>query len=76
MDDGIGVVKTQLAHIGNGLDLKRALLVLVIRHVDAELLASALDSIPAGQAAREVNIAGETEVSGVENLIGSGIFEN
>ena len=47
-----------------------ALLELSIGHVDIQLLRAALDSIPACQSARKMDISTHTEVRGVDNFVG------
>lgn len=47
-----------------------ALLELGIAHVDIQLLRAALDSIPACQSAREMDISAHAEVRRVDNFVG------
>ena len=75
-DDRIGVVDGDGADIGKGLDLGSALLDLVVGHLETKLANTGLDSVPAGQARGEVDVAGETEVGRVENLVGAGVVED
>ena len=56
--------------------LASALLELSIGHIDVQLLCAALDSIPACQSAREMDISTHTEVRWVDNFVGRWIVEN
>ena len=47
-----------------------ALLELSIGQVDVQLLRPALDSVPARQSAREMNISTHTEVRRIDNFVG------
>lgn len=49
---------------------------MVIRHDQAELLYSRLDGVPARQARREVDVASQTEIGRVENLVCAGVVED
>lgn len=75
-DDGVGIVDGDGTDIGEGLDLGGALLDLVVGHLEAELADTRLDGVPASQPRGEVDVAGKTEVGGVENLVGAGVVED
>jgi hypothetical protein len=47
-----------------------------IRHWEVQLVSTALDGIPAGEPAGEVDISGQTEISWVDDLICRGVVEN
>ena len=59
-----------------GMRMYIHLLDLVIRHDQAELPDPRLDRVPARQPRREVDVASQAKVGGVENLIGAGVVEN
>jgi hypothetical protein len=75
-DDSIGIVQRNLANIGNGLDLGRAFLVLRIRHLQAELLRSALDCVPTSEPASEVHVARHAEILRVDDFVRGGVVQN
>src|SRR5690606_14990296 len=52
------------------------LLALGIGHVKIELLYSALDGVPASQPRRKVDIASDTEVGRVDDLVCARVVEN
>lgn len=60
--------------LGTGLYIH--LLDLLIRHAQAELANSRLDGVPARQARSEVDVAGQTKVCGVEDLVCARIVED
>lgn len=68
-NDGICVVDGQRANIRHGLDLLGYLLDLVIGHGEAKLLDTALDGVPASQTRREVHVAGDAPILGVQDLV-------
>ena len=49
---------------------------LVVCKLEAELLDTALDRVPAGQAVSDRDVAGETEVLRLEDLVCRGVVEN
>ena len=93
--DGVDVLHALCADIGKILDLRRRVLDLVVRHLQAELLHPRLDRVPAGQPvatrararvsngmcgeeaetgdAPDRDVARETEILGLEDLIGRGV---
>lgn len=75
-DDRVGVVNGELAHVGHGLDLCGALLVLRVGHLDAELVAARLDGVPAGQARGEVDVARHAKVGRVDDFVGRWIAQD
>ena len=56
-DDAVRIINSNRSDVSKGLDLSCALLVLVISHVDIELLSTRLDSVPASQARGKVNVS-------------------
>ena len=75
-DNRIGVVNGDWPDVSQRLDLGRHLLDLVIRHDQAELPNSCLDRVPARQPRGKVDVARQTEIGGVENLVCAGVIEN
>lgn len=70
------IINVEWSNISKLLDLGRALLALGVRHVKIELLYSALDGVPASQPRCEVDIASDTEVGWVDNLVCARVVEN
>lgn len=70
------IVNVEWPNISKLLDLGCALLALGIGHVKVELLYSALDGVPASQPRRKVDIASDTEVGRVDDLVCARVVEN
>lgn len=49
---------------------------LVVGELEAKLFDTALDGVPAGQPVTDRDVAGKTEVLGLENLVGRGVVED
>ena len=49
---------------------------LIVGQLQTKLLNTALDSVPAGKTVTNGDISGETEVLGLEDLIGRRVIEN
>ena len=49
---------------------------LLVGELEAELLDTALDGVPAGEAVADRDVAGEAEVLGLEDLVGRGVVED
>lgn len=75
-DDAVGVVDGEGTHVGHGLDLECHGLDLLVGHVEAELLGTRLDGVPAGQTRGEVHVTAHTEVLRVDDLVGGGVVED
>lgn len=75
-DDGVGIVDGDWPDISQRLDLGRHLLDLIIGHLQTELANSRLDGVPASETRGKVDVAGQTEISRVENLVGAGVVED
>ena len=72
----VDVVHALRAHVRELLDLGGDVLNLVVGELEAELLDTALDGVPAGEAVADRDVAGEAEVLGLEDLIGRRVIEN
>ena len=59
-----------------GVGLGQASTNLIISELQAQLLDTALDSIPASETVTNRNISGETKVFRLENLIGRGVVQD
>jgi hypothetical protein len=70
------IVNVQRPDVSQLLDLGRALLALGVGHVEVQLLHSALDGVPSGQPRSEVDISGDAEVRGVDDLVGARVVED
>lgn len=75
-DDAVGIIDGDGPDVGQSLDLGRARLVMLVGHLDLELLSTRLDGVPARQTRGEVDIAGHAEVSGVDDLVGAGVVQD
>ena len=75
-DDAVGIIDGNGPDVGQSLDLGRARLVVLIGHLDVELLGTRLDGVPARQTRGKVDIAGHAEVSGVDDLVGAGVVQD
>lgn len=69
-DDGVGIIDSNRPYISQCLDLGGTVLDLLVGHSEAQLLHTSLDSVPACQTGCEVDVAGEAEVGGVQDLVG------
>lgn len=75
-DDAVGVIDCKRTHVGHGLDLECNSLDLLVGHVEAELLSTRLDSVPAGKTRCEVHVAAHAEVLRVDDLVGGGVVQD
>lgn len=75
-DDAVSIIDSDGPNISKGLDLEGALLVLVVGHLNVELLGTRFDGVPAGQARSEVNIAGHSKIGGVDDFVGAGVVQD
>jgi hypothetical protein len=75
-DDAVGVVDGERADIGHCLDLESHSLDLLIGHLQAELLSTRLDGVPASKTRGEVHVAAHAEVLRVDNLVGRRVVED
>jgi hypothetical protein len=75
-DNRIGIVDGNRPHISQRLDLGSHLLDLVVSHNQTELSDSGLDGVPACQTRGKVDVAGQAEIGGVENLVCAGVVED
>lgn len=75
-DDAVSIIDSDGPDVSKGLDLEGAFLVLVVGHLDVELLGTRLDGVPAGQTRSEVNVAGHAKVGGVDDLVGAGVVQD
>ena len=75
-DDAVGVVNGKRTHVGHGLDLEGHSLDLLVGHVEAELLSTRLDRVPAGKTRCEVDVAAHAEVLRVDDLVGGRVVQD
>lgn len=61
-DNAVCIVDSDGAHVGESLDLGSAELDLGIGHLEAKLLDTGLDGVPAGQTGGEVDVASHAEL--------------
>lgn len=72
-DDGVNIVNVERSDVSELLDLGSDILALGVSQVQVELVNSRLDGVPAGQTVGKVDVSGQTEIGGVENLVGGGV---
>ena len=72
----VDVVHRLRADVRELLDLGGDVLDLLVGELEAELLDTALDGVPAGEAVADRDVAGEAEVLGLEDLVGRGVVED
>lgn len=72
----IDVVKALRPDVCELLDLRGDVLDLVIGEREHELLHTRLDGVPAGEAMPDGDVAGETEVFGLEDFVGGRVVED
>jgi hypothetical protein len=70
------IVNVQRPDVSQLLDLGCALLALGVGHVQVQLLHSALDGIPSGQPRSEMDISGDAEVRGVDDLVSARVVKD
>lgn len=75
-DDGIGIIDSNRTDVGQGLDLGGTVLVLLIRHLNVQLVSTRLDSVPSGKSRGEVHISRHAEIGGVDDLVGGWVVKN
>jgi hypothetical protein len=72
----IHIINVQWPDIGQLFDLGRAFLALSISQVQAQLLNSALDGIPAGQPGCEMDISGDSEIGRIDDFVGAWVRQD
>jgi len=75
-DNAVGVIDGERTDIGHGLDLEGHSLDLGIGHVEAKLLSTRLDGVPAGETRGEVDVTAHAEVLRVDDLVGGRVVED
>ena len=75
-EEGVDVVHRLGADIRELLDLGGDILDLVISELEAELLDTALDGVPASETVTDRDVSGETKVFWLEDLIGRGVVQD
>lgn len=75
-DDGVNIVNVERSNVTKLLDLGSDILALGVGQVQVELVNSRLDGVPAGKTVGKVDVSGQTEIGGVENLVSGGVGEN
>jgi hypothetical protein len=72
----VNVLHALSAHVCEFLDLGRRIFDLLVSQCELELLNTALDGVPPGQAVPNGDVASETKVLGLQDLVCAGVVEN
>ena len=72
----VHVVQAELLLVGQGLDVRRDLLDLIVVQVELQLLGAVLDGVPAGQAVGDADVARHPKGLRVEDLVGLRVVED
>ena len=75
-DNAVSIIDSNWPNVSKSLDLEGALLVVVVGHLDVELLSTRLDGVPAGQTRGEVDVSRHAKVFGVDDFVGAGVVED
>lgn len=75
-DNAVSIIDSDGPDVSQSLDLEGALLVVVVGHLDVELLSTRLDGVPACQTRGKVDVSRHAKVFGIDDLVGAGVVED